>query len=347
MGESVADSMEKKKRVLLLSTKFRGLYNDIMAEIKRQDYDVVFVEDIVYSKGRFDDPLRVRRDWARIYSDSKKEEFNQNYWRQIFDDKDFNPYFDYLLVIDGFTVCDYIISVLKSHNTNIKKVLYMYDSVQNVYRFDKNFKYFDSIYSFDIQDAKKFNINLLPIYWTPVENRANRLDVFGFAGYGPNNNRYNVYKAIYEMAVNYDLKSYIKLIPNSNNNNRIIKTIQRLLHRDYSLSASTELVAKEALKPEEFRDYMSSSRVIVDALMNDQTGMTTRFSWAIGAGKKIITNNPHIKEYAFYDPEQVWIYRDGETIPKSFFIEDVEMKEDIKIEVEKFRVDNWVKQLLS
>lgn len=338
--------MEKKKRVLLLSSKFRGLYKDIIAEIQRQEYDVVFVEDIVYSKGRFDDPMRVRRDWARFYSYSRKNRFNINYWKQKIEDKSFDSYFDYLLVIDGFTVCDFMISYLKSQNPNIKRVLYMYDSVQNVYRFDVNFKFFDAIYTFDIQDARKYDINLLPIYWTPIETKENKLDVFGFAGYGPNNNRYSVYKAIYDMAVNYNLKSFIKLIPNANNNSRLIKFFQKIFHRDYSLSASKELVAKEALRPEVFRDYLASSRVILDALMNDQTGMTTRFSWAIGAGKKIITNNLNVKDYPFYDAEQVWIYKEGDIIPKEFFTEEFDMRDDIKKAVENFRIDNWIKQLL-
>lgn len=337
------------KRVLFVAPQNLGLYKDVTCELKRQGYDVVYIEDKLFHGWVFGDPLKIHRDWYQVYSWRKKESFNANYWAQIFSDKSFDPYYDYLLVIDGFSICDTLISRLTEANPKIKKILYLYDSMQGAYHFDRNLHWFEKVYTFDIDDSEKFSIGLLPIYWVNDILRSDsaiEYDVFGLASFGIGLNRYNIYKEISKISDTLGLKTYIKLLapPLRAPWKMFLKKIFRL---DLSLTVEQRLVTRTSLTPIEFREKTLKSYVILDALSHDQTGPTTRFSWAIGAGKKIITSNVNMERYSFYDSDQVFIFHQGDQIPMSFFERGFVMKESIRKEVDRFRIDNWVKSLLS
>lgn len=337
-----------KKKVLFIAPSIMGLYKDVIEELERQNYEVSFVMDKPFASGRYDDPLRVNKDWAHLYSWKKKIDNNIVFWDDFFKNKCESTYFDYLFVIDGFCVSDYLISLLKKSNANIKTILYLWDSVQHVFKFDKNFHLFDRVYSFDIKDVDRFQLKLLPIYWVPSQETSIQYDVFGFAGFGNGFQRYNVYKQIYDFAKKEGLNSYIKLFHEEVNRNSIKNRLRKILNRDSFLQVpDDELISHTSLKTIEFRNYIKSSRIILDALSNIQSGMTTRFSWAIGAGKKIITNNQFVRDYDFYDPEQIFIYQNEMIIPKQFFFEDYEMKETIRKQVDKFRIDNWISEMFG
>ena len=52
-------------------------------------------------------------------------------------------------------------------------------------------------------------------------------------------------------------------------------------------------------------DVVRSSRAVLDIQHFKQTGLTMRTLETLGAGKKLITTNPDVKEYDFYDEGRV------------------------------------------
>lgn len=338
-----------KKRVLFLAPKTANLYSDILQEIRNQGYDVTYVEDRPFDFLKiFGEPANVNLSkYNHIKSKLAKRIYNNWLWRNYFKTQKTEPYYDILFVIDGFRVCDYLIKKLQSYNPNIQKVLYLWDSVQTAVKLDGIFKFFNIIYTFDIEDAEKYSINLLPIYWIPSTAVGEHFDAFGYARFGWDFRRYDVYKAIADMASVYNLKTYIKLLAPPQPKNIFMKLVKKYIRKDYSLEVDKSILSNELIDPNKYREMINSSNVIIDALNNIQTGQTTRFGWAIGAGKRIITNNKAVSKYPFYDEDEIYIYSPGDTIPKKFFVDDFEQKEWVKNEVEKFRIDNWVKTMLT
>ena len=95
---------------------------------------------------------------------------------------------------------------------------------------------------------------------------------------------------------------------------------------------------------------MMESEVIVDSINPMQDGLTARFTWALGAEKKIITNNKSVKTYDFYTPEQIFVIEDfspkTENEILNFLHSKYIMTPDVRRKINSFRMDNWINNLL-
>ncbi len=67
-----------------------------------------------------------------------------------------------------------------------------------------------------------------------------------------------------------------------------------------------------------------ASRAILDVEHPGQTGLTIRTFEALAAGKKLVTTNPAIRDYALYDPARVCVIdRAAPVVPEGFLTTDV------------------------
>ena len=121
---------------------------------------------------------------------------------------------------------------------------------------------------------------------------------------------------------------------------------QKLLIIYYSKNVTHSFISKE-----EFTKLMCQSEIIVDSIDERQDGLTARCTWALGAEKKIITNNKSIATYDFYRPDQVFIVSDYSDKTKNelldFFYSKYTMTDDIRSKISNFRIDNWVSSMLT
>jgi hypothetical protein len=77
---------------------------------------------------------------------------------------------------------------------------------------------------------------------------------------------------------------------------------------------------KEKLKPNEVEKFLDESFVFLDLLRPNQTGLSFRVFEALAHQKKLITTNAAIKEYDFYNPNNIIIIDSGNVnIDPAFF----------------------------
>ena len=160
-----------------------SLYKDITKELQNQGYDVVYLEDCDPSNNYFDIHEKKRSSIEKKIQSWR----NKIYWKKQIQNHHIDYRFDYLLVIDGFSLINSgLFEFLENINPCIKKILYLFDRTYKNYMFNLMFKSFDKIYSFDIKDCSIYHINLLPIYWVPTDENEKKIDIFGFGTYMPN-----------------------------------------------------------------------------------------------------------------------------------------------------------------
>lgn|SRR5574344_1541600 len=335
------------KRVLLVAPKFRGLYKDLVDELKRQNYEVIWMEDVIFSNRKLYHFYELTGKKLKKNYNAKRLKYNNNYWKSIFNNSNENFYFDFLLSIDGHSSCETLVNYLRSINPNLKTILYLFDTFDDNNRLDLVIRYYERVFSYDIENCRDYGLSLLPIWWTPSEIRTEHYDIFGFASFGINYERYQVFSGVEKRAQQLGLNTYIKLYVKDRKESIILKTLKKWFKRDISLTIEQNIITHNEIEPNRYRGLINSADVILDAIGHYQNGMTTRFSWAIGAGKRIITDNSAISKYPFYDPEQIFIIKENYNIPSAFFHRDFKMKLQIKKEVEKFRIDNFIKTLMS
>ena len=88
------------------------------------------------------------------------------------------------------------------------------------------------------------------------------------------------------------------------------------------------------------------SRIIVDMQHPNQTGLTLRTMEALGSKKKLITTNPDIVNYDFFDPQNILVVdRKKPDISEHFF--RTTYSPIPKNIYEKYSVDSWLDQILN
>lgn len=345
-----------KKKVLLISTPYMNIYEDIIEELTKQDYEVDFCETREYKKDPYNIRGYKRLRKLHLISDKKFFKFNKDRWEKILQSEDYRKKYDFLLVIDGQAIDAVIFEILKRRNPNLRSINYLFDTTYGVYRFDKNFKYFDKVITFDIAESKKYGICHMPIYWkeeSPLQNIHYKL--FGLGRY--DTDRYHLFKLLNEISKSNSYNSYIKLQTPRIDKRKysLLYSIKKILHLSLPKTPPSffkdELHTYDELTPSIFRTIIASSDVIVDTSASHQDGLTARLMWALGLHKKIITNNRFVTEYDFYNKSQFLIiddifdvqYKQIETFIKNDLILDIGIIEKIN----KYKISNWINELMN
>ena len=108
-----------------------------------------------------------------------------------------------------------------------------------------------------------------------------------------------------------------------------------------------DLFTTQTLTPDEFRRTIQQSRTVLDVQAPNQDGLTARFMWALGLGKKIMTFNWNVKRYPFYSPEQILVLDDSYNGIEEFINSGVTVSDEKKAIIDRYRIDNWLDTLLN
>jgi len=185
-----------------------------------------------------------------------------------------------------------------------KFIAHNYDSLSRIPLPDNANILFDKIYSFDIDDVKKNKfLNLLTnfIYLDKEINNTPRNKAF--------------------MILSKSLEREITL-------SNIANILDRKKITNYEFivaNPATKKVNKKILLTEKHVtlniviEKMKDAEILIDLVRPNQTGLSFRIFEAMALHKKIITNNATIKEYDFYNDNNILIINDNiEDIPNLF-----------------------------
>ena len=338
-----------RQRVLLLDPPFMDICKDIISSLKAMDYDVVWVADGSIPNNPYNKMSRNRH--KRTIEEYQKEV--NVFWNDAFKTEKFAKPFDFFLAIDGFMVTPELFERLIRQNPKIRKVLFLYDRVEGNYELDMFFKYYDDVYSFEIHDCKHYGLHHLPIYWNPAANDEEVVyDISGMASFKWGS-RYEMYKRLKTLARQNGLTECIKLYhrPIRNRFTYSAKYLTcKILGRNFlSLSdLKDDIFTFKILSSTEFRKNILQSKAVLDTHNNFQDGLTARFMWALGCGRKIVTTNKSVVQYPFYDPAQIYLIDDTNVDGVVDFIKaEYSMSQSMRQLIEPYRIDNWIRQMFK
>ncbi|HFR3278101.1 TPA: capsular biosynthesis protein CpsH, partial [Streptococcus suis] len=100
------------------------------------------------------------------------------------------------------------------------------------------------------------------------------------------------------------------------------------------------------LSSKEIADIINETEVVLDIQHPKQSGLTMRTIEMIGMNKKIITTNPMIRQYDFYNPNNILIIdRFDVEIDLSFFESPYQ---ELQTEIyEKYSLEQWILDILN
>lgn len=237
---------------------------------------------------------------------------------------------DYALVIRPDLLSNLVLKKIKE-KSNLS-VAYQWDGMSRFPLAKNTIPYFDNFFVFDRNDVQNFHgtTAINNFYFDYLsENDELKQDVF-FVGTFMKD-RIEDLKILSLALQNLKLRTNINVIYNKE---RHIKN-----YRDTNINFT-----KVAMSFEENIINSKSCSIILDFQNSFHKGISFRTFEAVGYGKKLITNNPLVKNYDFYRPENVFVFDNNLQFLEKF----VNGKQvDLPLEVmNKYSFSSWIQMVL-
>lgn len=295
------------KKVLLILPKFYG-YEEM-------------IEKALEEKGAKVTRIFENRDWVSfwqrfvyVYLPKYKQKMLDNFFLKELKkaDKDF----DYVFIIRGSSVSNLVIDYMKeTYPKGCKYYMYHWDSVtynENAIAIKDKF---DRIYTFDPEDAKKYNWGYRPLFFNEslVENKEKDIEILYLCSL--HSDRAKVLNNLKKICEEKNYKLYTHMYFDR----FLFYKGKYITKKDEYLEANKEDVAFKKLNNKETFDLYNRSKVIVDYTYPDQRGYSMRTIECLGSRCKIVTNNKVIKDADFYDERNIFVYEGTDVkIPEGF-----------------------------
>lgn len=211
---------------------------------------------------------------------------------------------DLVLFIQAHQMSHANFGALRDAFPDARFALYNWDSIANHDYLDRA-RYFDTIQTFDPEDAAEHGFLYLPLFasrqFQDVPDRTNKPRSVYFVGNIVNPNRYRAIDGFrdYCAAEEIAFRPYMAGTP-----------VARNAMKREGLDPGD--VSSGPIAPAAFRDMLETSNAVFDFANHAQSGYTMRIFENLCAGKKIITNNARIEREAFYSPDRIHVFRDGD-----------------------------------
>lgn len=230
---------------------------------------------------------------------------------------------DQILVINPDLIEKKYHLMIKEHTH--KYIAYLYDSVARYPVQDLLEGVFDEIYSFDTDDVKKYNFK-------PTTN-YNYLEKKDFQWIeAPNYQLF--YLASYDdrMALLSEIAQKLNAIKVTFRFIIVTKKVKEIPFIE---------IRKERINQEDLGEFYNQTNVILDLVRDQQTGLSFRIFEAMAYQKKIITSNTAVRNYDFYNPNNILVLDENNLqIDASFF---TTMYQPIPDEIyQKYTLSHWV-----
>ncbi|MDY7561394.1 hypothetical protein QN366_02410 [Pseudomonas sp. CCC3.2] len=319
------------KSVLYIAPRFFGYEDEIRDELIRRGAHVDFLLDRPFKSPFLKALTRIRRGWvigaANRYYEKKT---------RVLVDRDY----DFVFVISGQTLSDLTLTRWRNRYRKAIFVLYMWDSFSNRRWIVDNLHFFDHKFSFDRNDSEKYNIYFRPLFFSSgfhgQQEVAHEWDV-SFIG-TVHSDRFAV---ISKIAKTFDpsVRPFWYLFLQA----KWVYWLYFLIKSSYRNTKASDFKF-EPLEKGSVQAAFKSSKTILDIEHPKQTGLTMRTLETLGARKKLITTNISIKEYDFFNENNICVIdREIPTVPRTF-LESTYVELDCEI-YHKYSLKGWMDEI--
>lgn len=327
--------MKKGKSVLMFCPNFFGYEKRLADAISQEGYDVDLYDE--RPNNGFFCKVFLRLNFKPYKAVVRK------YIKKIIAENE-GKHYDYVFVVKSEAAGKKELELLRQTYKDATFILYLWDSVENVPDGEKKIALYDKVFTFDPNDAQKYNIPFLPIpygkeYSQAEQSEAYKYDV-AFIGTA-HSVRPRVVKAIKKQCEDMGKKCFYYFF----SPHIFVYLFNKLINRDYKYISLKEVNFK-GLTSKEVCEIYNSSQCVLDIEHPRQKGTTTRPVEMLPMKKKIITTNTHVKDFEFYNENNFMIIdRDNPVIDEAFFAKAyIETSKEV---VEKYSPKAFAKTLFE
>jgi hypothetical protein len=325
------------KSILLVSPAFFGYEIAIKNKLIELGADVTYVDDRpsnnFFAKG-------IIRFYKQLL-DNTISKYYEQITKEIAD-REFNIVF--LLNPEAMPLS--FLEMCKSRWQNAAVVMYMWDSIQNRKNTLDYVPYCDRVLTFDKGDAALHKFDFRPLFYLDLYSDIRQeaaLISYDLCFMGTvHSDRYSIVKGVKEWCNANGLRCYFYLYMQ----NKTFYYVNKLTKKNGD--PSIEEISFTKRSAAEIVDVVRSSRAVLDIQHFKQTGLTMRTLETLGAGKKLITTNPDVRKYDFYDQGRVMVIdrsNPAVALNLEFFQEDnCQVSEAV---IDSYSIRSWLMNVLK
>jgi len=326
----------KGKSILLISPKFFGYELSVKEKLVQLGAEVTFIDDRP-SNGLFSKGL-IRLDKRLLEAKIAK------YYAKI-SNHIVHKQFDIIFLLNPEALPISFLEMCKLCWKDALYVMYMWDSIKNRKHTLEFVPFCDRIFTFDRDDALLFNFSFKPLFYLDaysVIRQSKHPIKYDIAFMGTlHSDRYKIAQEVKDWCDRHNLRCFFYFFTQS----RILYYLN--LGRK-GITVPKSKVSFTKLSASEVVEIAASSRVILDIQHPNQTGLTMRTLETVGSGKKLITTNNKVREYDFYEKDNVSIIdrlNPVQNLKLSFFEASYRTISEEKIM--NYSIGNWLLDLLK
>lgn len=324
----------KRKHCLLICPKFYGYEGLILNELKKHFEKI----DVIYENREW---VSLWHRFVYVYVPSIKKKVLDKFYIDTINT--ITADVDTVLAIRGSSLSMTVMEYLKKmYGNSCQYIMYQWDGVKNNPEILKVVDYFDNIYTFDIEDSKKYGWVYRPLFFDSGKIIKTTKDIDIAFLCSLHSQRAQVLKSLKEYCREHNLSIFSNMYCN-----RLAYYKWKYIGRkpEYKNTNNKDVSFKSLSLEETYKMY-SRSRIIVDYTHPNQTGFTMRTIEALGNKCKLVTNNKLIKNADFYNPHNVYVY-EGTHVEIPIDFADSEYEEvDGKL-YQYYSLNGWLNTLLG
>ena len=327
--------MERNNRVLFFA--LTGYSNGIVKRMRELGLEVDYFNDkpndgvVCKTLGRYKVPFY--------------DKVLEKYYASVLESVE-NKDYDYIWVLRGEYTPINSLKLMKKKFPKAKLILYMWDSITNNKKIERNWSYYDRVITFDKKDYLQFEneLDFLPLYYyedcIPKIQVKEKLYEIGFIGTG-HGDRIYIVNEIRKQCEEKGLRFYsFMFLPH-----KLVYFYNKLTNPAFK-NAKMNDFSYEKMSFEKVYEIYNESKCVLDIESITQTGLTMRTIEIVGLHKKLVTTNPDIVNYNFYNENNIQLIdRKHPIVDETFINSDyVELDEEI---YKQYSLENWIRNILS
>lgn len=253
--------------------------------------------------------------------------------------------YDYILIIRGEYTPINSLKLLKKTFPKAKLILYMWDSILNNKKIEIKWPYFDRVITFDKKDYLEYQdkLDFLPLYYyedfLPTSTASEMEYDIGFIGTG-HGDRIRIMNEVKKQCEEKGLRIYsFMFLPH-----KLVYFYNKVTNPAFKNAKMSDFTY-EKLPFEKVYEIYDKSKCVLDIESITQTGLTMRTLEIIGLHKKLITTNPDIVNYDFYNENNIQMMDRNHPKVDVEFINRKYQELDASI-YKQYSLESWLKNVL-
>lgn len=323
--------MRKKINILFIYISFFGYEKEIINTLSKIGYRVHFFDERISN-------LKVFKAAYRSIPILRLFLSNIHFFNILRKVKSLDR-FDYLFVLKGEVTPSWFVKRIKFLFPNIKTIYYSWDSFKNNPNGLKLIELMEKKISFDFHDSIKYKLYHRPLFSSLTRNYGDLIINQNLAAsvFTIHSDRVSVLSRIISQLKIHGVETKYYAYSRFEQFDKIKSAVSS----DEEIKLQNKPLAKNDLNM-----FLSDANFIIDINHPEQTGLTMRTFEALVLSKKLISTNSNLKNYVFYNENNICVVdRNNIVIPDQFINSKFENYDNEFTEL--MTIEGWLKEIFS